>query len=116
MSTNNNVAIAEIQLMRTHLKHRALLCIGMLSGGVICLLVGVVMLAIGLKGDQVAWLQLGTLKVTAGGFGALTMAASVAWGFFAFRSRPQILYISKPIGGRGTHREFSQAVGRGHRV
>jgi hypothetical protein len=113
MSTDNNVAIAEIQFMRAYLKHRVVMCIGMVSGGVICLLAGMVMLAVGLKGDQIVWLQFGTLKVTAGGFGALTMAASVAWGYVAFRSRPQILYFSKPIGGRGTHRVLLQAVGRG---
>jgi hypothetical protein len=55
------------------------------------------------------------LNVTAGGFGALTLLASVAWGYVAYRSRPQILYVSKPIGGPGTHREFSQALGRGRR-
>ncbi len=101
--------------MRAHLRHRALICIGMVAGGVICLLAGIAMLAVGIKGDQIVWLQSGTFKVTAGGFGALTMAASVAWGYVAFRSRPQILYISKPIGGRGTHREFSQALSRSRR-
>ena len=102
MSANDYVAIAEIQFITAHLKQRALICIGMVGGGVICLLAGIVMLAIGLQGDQVAWLQSGSLKVTAGGFGALTMAASVAWGYVAFRSRPQILYISRPVGGPGT--------------
>jgi hypothetical protein len=112
VKTANDVALAEIQFMRAHLKHRAILCIGMVAGGVICLVAGVVMLAVGLKGSQVVWLQSATLKVTAGGFGALTLLASVAWGYVAYRSRPQILYLSKPIGGPGTHREFSQALSR----
>lgn len=112
MKADNDVALAEIQFMRAHLKHRALLCIGMVAGGVISLVAGVVMLVVGLKGNQVVWVQSGTLRVTAGGFGALTLIASVAWGYVAYRSRPQILYVSKPIGGPGIHREFSQALGR----
>ena len=116
MSVNNDVAIAEIRFIQAHLKYRALICVGMVANGIICLLAGIAMLAIGLKSDQIAWLQFGTLKITAGGFGALTMGGSVAWGYMAFRSRPhQILYFSKPMGTRGTHREFSQSLSRTNR-
>jgi hypothetical protein len=94
MSTEYDVELAELQFMREHLAQRARICYGMVAAGVICLAAGAVMLAIGLKGDQVIWFQSGTIKITAGGFGAVTMLASVAWGYAAYRSRPEIKYDS----------------------
>ena len=69
----------------------------MVVAGVVCLAAGVVMLVVGLSGAQVVWFQSGKFKVTAGGFGAVTMLASVAWGYMAYRSRP-VMHYHSPTG------------------
>jgi len=55
-----------------------MICYAMISAGVLCLAAGVTMLVVGLTGDQVVWFESGAVKITAGGFGAVTMLASVA--------------------------------------
>lgn len=92
--SEHEVELAEIQFLEAHLRHRARICYAMVGAGIICLGAGVAMLIAGLSGDQVIWFQSGNLKVTAGGFGAVTMVASVAWGYVAYRSRPEIDYNS----------------------
>ena len=86
--------LAEIRFLEAHLRHRARICYAMVAAGIICLGAGVAMLVAGLSGDQMVWFQSGNFKVTAGGFGAVTMVASVAWGYVAYRSRPEIDYNS----------------------
>lgn len=76
-----------------HLKQRAAICYAMVAGGVITLFSGVAMLSVGISGDQMVWFESHSIKVTAGGFGAITMLASVLWGYFAYRSRPEIRYF-----------------------
>ena len=92
--SENEVDLAEIRLLAIHLAHRARICYAMVGAGIICLGAGVAMLVAGLSGDQVVWFQSGNLKITAGGFGAVTMVASVAWGYVAYKSRPSIDYNS----------------------
>jgi hypothetical protein len=89
--------VAEIEFLRAHLQQRAVICYSMIAAGVVCLAAGIVMLVVGLRGDQVIWFQQGNFKITAGGFGAVTMLASVAWGFVAYRSRPEIEYDSPQL-------------------
>jgi hypothetical protein len=91
-NTSEQLDLAEIRLLETHLTQCARICYAMIGAGVICLFAGVVMLIIGVTGDQVVWFDSGQFKITAGGFGAVTMCTSVAWGFVAYRSRPQIVY------------------------
>ena len=90
---NIEVELAEIKFLHSHLTHRARICYAMVGAGVICLAAGVVMLIVGLTGDQVVWFESGNFKITAGGFGAVTMLARVAWGYVAYRSRPEIDYV-----------------------
>lgn len=89
---HNNVALAEIQLFQMHLKQRAIICYFMVFAALGTLLAGVVMLYVGIAGDQIIWFESKSIKITAGGFGAITMTASVLWGYFAYRSRPEIKY------------------------
>jgi hypothetical protein len=89
--------VAEIHFLEAHLRHRAVICLSMVVAGIICLAAGIAMLVVGLRGDQVIWFQSGNLKVTAGGFGAVTMLASVAWGFVAYSSRPEVQYRSPQL-------------------
>jgi len=88
--SDNDVKLAEIRFLDAHLRQRARICYAMVAAGIFCLGAGVAMLVAGLSGDQVVWFQSGELKVTAGGFGAVTMVASVAWGYVAYLSRPQL--------------------------
>jgi hypothetical protein len=75
----NDAELARVQMVREHLRQRGRICYGMITGGMICLAAGVAMLVVGLTGDQVVWFQSGSFKITAGGFGTVTMLASVAW-------------------------------------
>lgn len=95
---SNDVELAELEFLRAHLTHRAKICYAMVFAGMVCLAAGVAMLIAGLTGGQVVWFQSGGIKVTAGGFGAVTMVASVAWGYVAFLSRPEIDYDSPARG------------------
>jgi len=72
--------LARLKLFEIHLRHRANICYLMIGSSVTCLVAGVLMLVVGLTTEQVVWFESGELKVTAGGFGAVTMLASVAWG------------------------------------
>jgi hypothetical protein len=92
--SESDVELAELRFLEAHLTHRARICYAMVAAGIICLAAGVAMLVAGLSGDQVVWFQSGNLKITAGGFGAVTMLASGAWGYVAYRSRPEIDYYS----------------------
>jgi len=93
-TTEIAIQIAELKFMHGHLTSRARICYLMIGASVTCLVAGVVMLIIGITGNQSIWLESSSLKVTAGGFGAVTLLASVAWGFIAFLSRPEIRYAS----------------------
>lgn len=64
----------------------------MVFAGIGTLIAGIAMLYVGISGEQTVWLESESIKVTAGGFGAITMTASVFWGYFAFRSRLEIRY------------------------
>ena len=108
---DKDVQLAEIEFLNSHLTHRARICYAMVTAGVICLGAGVAMLAAGLSGDQVVWLQSGTFKITAGGFGAVTMVASVAWGYVAYRARPEIHYWSPSRGVSLSREEVQLALG-----
>lgn len=90
---NDNVVLAEVRLFELHLKQRANICYLMVFSGIGTLISGIVMLYVGISGDQIIWLESESIKVTAGGFGAITMTASVFWGYFAFRSRPEMKYV-----------------------
>ncbi len=98
--SDSDVELAEIRFLEAHLAHRARICYAMVTAGIVCLGAGVAMLIAGLTGDQVVWFQSSNFKVTAGGFGAVTMLASVAWGYVAYLSRPEIDYDSP---ARGLH-------------
>ena len=100
------LAVEEIRMLRDHLSQRAMLCYAMVFGGLVCLLAGAAMLVVGLSGDQVIWFQTTSLKVTAGGFGAVTMLASVAWGYVAFLSRPIIHFRGAGRGPGADGREL----------
>lgn len=88
-----SVALAEVNMFLVHLKQRSVICYSMVAGGVVTLLAGIVMLWVGVAGDQVVWFETSTTKITAGGFGAITMLASLTWGYFAYRARPEIRYF-----------------------
>lgn len=90
----NSVALAEVSLFQMHLKRRAAICYAMVAGGVITLFSGVAMLSVGISGDQMVWFESHSIKVTAGGFGAITMLASVLWGLFCLpiKARDQIFW------------------------
>lgn len=103
-----SVALAEVNMFLMHLQQRAVICYSMVAGGVITLFAGVVMLCVGLTGDQVVWLESSTTKITAGGFGAITMLASLSWGYFAYRSRPEIRYIGPTRGLTLTREEVER--------
>ncbi|MNO77736.1 hypothetical protein D3C76_688550 [compost metagenome] len=70
------------------------------------------MLYVGVAGDQVIWFESQSIKVTAGGFGAITMLASITWGFFAYKSRPEIKYFGPTRGISLTREEIK----RGERI
>ena len=96
--SESDVELAELRFLEAHLQHRARICYAMVAAGMVCLVAGVVMLIVGLTGDQVVWVRTGNLKITTGGGGAVTMLASVAWGYVAYRSRPEIDYSSPSRG------------------
>ncbi|WP_372028371.1 hypothetical protein [Pseudomonas kurunegalensis] len=107
-----NVALAEINFFLMHLKQRAVICYSMVASGMITLIAGIVMLCVGVSGDQVIWFESQSIKVTAGGFGAITLLASITWGFFAYKSRPEIKYFG-PTRGMSLTRE---EIKRGERI
>lgn len=102
------VALAEVNLFGMHLKQRALICYSMVAGGMITLIAGIVMLCVGVAGDQMVWLESSSIKITAGGFGAITMLASLAWGFFAYKSRPEINFSGLNRGMSLTREEIKR--------
>jgi hypothetical protein len=65
--SESDVELAELRFLEAHLQHRARICYAMVAAGMVCLVAGVVMLVVGLTGDQVVWVQSGNLKITAGG-------------------------------------------------
>lgn len=87
-SSANALELAEIDLMKLQVTHRARISYMMIGGAFFTLAGGLAMLVAGLTGAQAAWVEYHGLKVTAGGFGAVALAASVAWGLFAWLSRP----------------------------
>ena len=107
---DKDVQLAEIEFLSSHLRHRARICYGMVAAGVISLCAGVAMLVAGLTGDQLVWFQYSGFKITAGGLGAVTMVASVAWGYVAYRSRPELDYWSPARGVSLTRRETEIAL------
>ncbi|ROM95217.1 hypothetical protein [Pseudomonas brassicacearum] len=102
------VALAEVNLFLMHLKQRALICYSMVAGGMITLIAGIVMLFVGVAGEQVIWFESPSIKITAGGFGAITMLASLTWGFFAYKSRPEINYMGLTRGMSLTREEIKR--------
>ena len=94
---NNEVELAELKFLGAYVTHRARICYAMVFAGIVCLGAGVAMLVTGLTGDQVVWFETGSLKITAGGFGAVTMLASVAWGYVAYLSRAEVHYDSPRV-------------------
>lgn len=102
------VALAEVNLFLMHLKQRALICHSMVAGGMITLIAGIVMLFVGVAGEQVIWFESPSIKITAGGFGAITMLASLTWGFFAYKSRPEINYMGLTRGMSLTREEIKR--------
>ncbi|MBK6942612.1 MAG: hypothetical protein IPH13_20745 [Planctomycetes bacterium] len=71
---------------------RARLSFYMILMGAITLVAGIVMLFLGLTSDERVWFQSGDTSITATGFGAVTMTASIAWGALAYLTRPQVGY------------------------
>lgn len=94
VTSDRDIQLAELKFMHDHLTSRARICYLMIAASVTCLCAGIVMLIVGLTGNQSIWFESGTMKITAGGFGAVTLLASVAWGFIAFLSRPEIRFSS----------------------
>jgi membrane protein YdbS with pleckstrin-like domain len=92
ITTNRDIQLAEIKFMHDHLTSRARICYTMVAASVTCLCAGIVMLIVGVTGNQSIWFESDKIKITAGGFGAVTLLASVAWGFIAFLSRPEIRF------------------------
>ncbi|MBC3487125.1 hypothetical protein HU750_15745 [Pseudomonas sp. SWRI50] len=103
-----SVALAEVNFFLMHLKQRALICYFMVASGMITLIAGIVMLFVGVTGDQVIWLESQSIKVTAGGFGAITMLTSLTWGYFAYKSRPDIKYFGPTRGMTLTREEIKR--------
>lgn len=75
-----------------HLRQRAWICGGMIIAGVMCLIAGGLMLLAGGGNPSNLWIETDQIKLTAQGFGAVTMGASVLWGFLAYFARPQVNY------------------------
>ena len=65
--SESDVELAELRFLEAHLQHRARICYAMVAAGMVCLVAGVVMLIVGLTGDQVVWVRTGNLKITTGG-------------------------------------------------
>jgi len=78
---------------------RTVVSLGLIGAGIACLYFGGSMLNASLGGGQAQTLlfEAGNVKVTAGGFGAVVMAASLVPFLFAYLSRPTINLI--PISG-----------------
>lgn len=81
---------------------RTALAFGLILGGVACLYFGGNMLLASLKSTEIQSILFeipNKIRVTAGGFGAVVMAASLVPFFLAYRTRPTIELI--PTGSSG---------------
>src|SRR6188508_3082858 len=85
--------------IQSHLRERAIISIVLVVGGVLSLVAGAFIVAQGVA-DESVWLEGAGYKVTAKGFGAITLLSGAVWGVLAFLSRPEVTF-------RGRDEEFS---------
>ena len=67
---------------------KARLAITLACGGMLSLIVGLIVLLYGSATPDSASFNIGTLKVTATGIGAVIMATSVMWAYISYKVRP----------------------------
>lgn len=75
--------------IKSHLRERAIISIVLVVGGVLSLVAGGVLVAQGIA-DESVWFEGGGYKITAKGFGAITLLSGAVWGLLAFLSRPEV--------------------------
>jgi hypothetical protein len=77
--------------IKSHLRERAIISIVLVIGGVLSLVAGGVLVAQGVASDSI-WFEGAGYKVTAKGFGAITLLSGVVWGVLAYLSRPSVSF------------------------
>lgn len=70
------------------MKYRTIITIVLILGGILTLLVGTLILLFGSNANDSAIIEMLGVRIDAKGFGAVVLASSLLWGFFAYRSRP----------------------------
>lgn len=72
-------------------------------GGMISLLVGLVVLLFGIRGDDQTLMTVAGMEVSSRGLGAVIMSTSVLWAFLAYRARPTYARVHESIAKRDPH-------------
>ena len=78
------------------IRARTRICQQMIAMSVVCLVAGIAMIIIGVAHDQSVWFRHGNTEIYAGGFGAVTLAASLLWGVLAYLNRPFLKPLRLP--------------------
>ena len=86
MNPNASQRQPEVDIAFINAKTR--LAITLAIGGMLSLVIGMVVILFGASSPDTASFQIGGLEVSATGIGAVIMATSVMWAFFAYKIRP----------------------------
>lgn len=82
---------AEIDI--AYIKSKTLVSITIGIGGMLTLIVGLIVLIFGISGNDETLVKFSGLEVSAKGLGAVIMATSIIWAFFAYQARPKYSHI-----------------------
>ena len=86
MNENPTQRQPEVDIAFINAKTR--LAITLALGGMLALIIGMVVILFGASSPETATFQFGNIQVSATGIGAVIMATSAMWAYFAYRVRP----------------------------
>lgn len=86
MNANPSQRQPEVDIAFINAKTR--LAITLAIGGMLSLVVGMVVILLGASATDAASFHIGGMEISATGIGAVIMATSVMWAYFAYKIRP----------------------------
>jgi hypothetical protein len=92
-----------------YIKAKTQFAIVLACGGMLSLIVGLVVLINGVKGQDETVVKMGSFNLSAKGLGAVIMGTSTVWAFFSYQSRPKYSH------SRELTEEFDPESNRTHR-
>ena len=85
---NENASQRQPEVDIAYINAKTRLAITLACGGMLSLVIGMVVILFGASSPETATFQIGGIEITATGIGAVIMATSVMWAYFAYKVRP----------------------------